>query len=332
MAHIVYVSRTDSAHDARWKGALASAGHEVSSCTSEALARFSQNRGESRPDLIVAGPLTDCLAVVEAEVAPVLGLCWGFDVLVEAQESHMLDRLERALPHLVGIHVDCQDLRVRISELGANPQSISVGAWGIDVDFFHPGLALNRVKEEVGWGSDHKVVYTSRTCQPLYGVDVVLKAFAEASDQDPSLRLAWAGDGPLKPSLRQLAVELGVDARIAELGILDPSRVRDWLRTSDLYVSASISDGSSVSLMEALGVGIPVAVTDIPSNGEWVTSQEVGSLFPVADHGALARVISHVTHVTDPSSIHKRRDLVLRQGDWARNAQIFLSSIEKALA
>ena len=47
-----------------------------------------------------------------------------------------------------------------------------------------------------------------------------------------------------------------------------------YYRAADLYISASHTDGSSVSLMEALACGTPAAVSDIPSNLEWITSEE----------------------------------------------------------
>ena len=45
---------------------------------------------------------------------------------------------------------------------------------------------------------------------------------------------------------------------------------------SDLYLSASHSDGSSVSLMEALASGLPVLVSDIPGNREWISEGKTG--------------------------------------------------------
>ena len=52
-------------------------------------------------------------------------------------------------------------------------------------------------------------------------------------------------------------------------------------------MSASLSDGSSVSLMEAMASGLPVLVSDIPGNREWVT-EENGWLFAVNDVTVIA--------------------------------------------
>ena len=61
-----------------------------------------------------------------------------------------------------------------------------------------------------------------------------------------------------------------------------------YYRSADLYLSASHSDGSSVSLMEALACGRPVLVSDIPGNREWLENSPAGWLFTDGDEDALA--------------------------------------------
>ena len=56
-----------------------------------------------------------------------------------------------------------------------------------------------------------------------------------------------------------------------------------YYQAADLYISASHSDGSSVSLMEALASGLPVLVSDIPGNVEWVEPGRQGWLFKDSD-------------------------------------------------
>jgi glycosyltransferase involved in cell wall biosynthesis len=58
-----------------------------------------------------------------------------------------------------------------------------------------------------------------------------------------------------------------------------------------VYISASHSDGTSISLLEAFATGTPVIVPDIPGNREWVTPGENGWLFPDGDVQALASTI-----------------------------------------
>jgi len=64
-----------------------------------------------------------------------------------------------------------------------------------------------------------------------------------------------------------------------------------YLYAADLYVSSSHSDGTSVSLLEAMAGGLSAVLTDVPSNLEWITNGENGEVVPRSDHDALARAI-----------------------------------------
>jgi glycosyltransferase involved in cell wall biosynthesis len=63
------------------------------------------------------------------------------------------------------------------------------------------------------------------------------------------------------------------------------------LAQSDIYVSTSPYDGTSVSLLEALASGAFPIVTDIPSNREWITDGDNGFLVPIDEAWILARKI-----------------------------------------
>jgi glycosyltransferase involved in cell wall biosynthesis len=55
----------------------------------------------------------------------------------------------------------------------------------------------------------------------------------------------------------------------------------DLLSQTDIYVSTSLYDGTSVSLLEAMGSGAFPIVTDIPSNREWISPGQNGFLVSV---------------------------------------------------
>ena len=70
--------------------------------------------------------------------------------------------------------------------------------------------------------------------------------------------------------------------------------MRKWqifLPGADIYVSTSLYDGTSVSLLEAMGSGAFPVVTDIPANREWITNGENGFLVPVDEEKYLANRI-----------------------------------------
>ena len=329
MGNIWYLSRTNGVHDRRWTALLRDDGHRVTELALDASVDMLRQLARlSPPDGIVAGPLTDALPIaVQAGVAPVLGICWGFDVLLEMDDDITRRRAEAALAGTSLVHVDCDDLRNRVVGLGVDPDRISVGAWGIDLSFYKPGPRDDGIRAAAGFGDSDVVVLTTRAWEPTYAVDILLDGFAQARTQDPRMRLTWAGRGSLDEALQARAEALGITSAVRRVGHLDDDDLLAWLRSADVYASAARADGSSLSLMEALACGLPCVVTDLASNREWVSDRAVGTLFRRDDAASLARALLNATsHTGSPT---RRREVVARRGDWRKNRKVFSAAVHR---
>jgi glycosyltransferase involved in cell wall biosynthesis len=225
--------------------------------------------------------------------------------------------------------VDCFDLCDRLAAMGVDRDHISIGAWGIDIEYFTPGMRDRALRAAAGFAEGDIVVITTRALEPMYGVDVLLDGFARARQQDPRLRLAWAGTGALDAILRARAESLGLTTEIHRIGHLDKPSLLAWLRSADVYASASRADGSSLSLMEALACGLPSVVTDLPSNREWVSGPDIGQVFQRDNAAAFARALLEAT--TRPGSPERRREIVMSRGDWRVNRKVFSGAVHRLL-
>ena len=129
------------------------------------------------------------------------------------------------------------------------------------------------------------------------------------------------GGGSLAPNLRRIFQRGGVQDFVAFPGQVGQGDLPAYYRGADLYVSASLSDGSSVSLMEALACGCPVTVSDIPSNREWVDEGVEGWFFPVEDERALAEaILAAVGSKTNLSRMAQAaRKRAAAKADWNQN-------------
>jgi len=165
---------------------------------------------------------------------------------------------------------------------------------GIDVAHFAPGRA-DALRGRWGVPPDDLVVGTVARLRAEKGLDLLLRAFAEAARRPPAgrARLVIVGDGPEEPALRALAAGLGIGARVVFAGPLDDAR--DGYRAFDLFALSSRTEQMPISLVEAMACGLPVASTDVgdvramvaPGNGPFlVASREPG---PLAD--ALAALL-----------------------------------------
>lgn len=106
------------------------------------------------------------------------------------------------------------------------------------------------------------------------------------------LRYTIAGEGPCRDSLLALIGQLGLEARVALTGTLSEVEVLQLLSRADAFVLPSSCDAWPVSVMEAMGSGLPVITTLVGATPEMINSGEDGFLIPQHDESALLETIA----------------------------------------
>ena len=171
---------------------------------------------------------------------------------------------------------------------------------------------------------------STRSWEPIYGIDVIARAFVIAARKRPQLRLTLLANGSQLVPIRQILLIGDVYDQVLFPGQVSYSDLPSYYRNADLYISASHSDGTSISLLEAFGCGTPAIVPDIPGNQEWITPGENGWLFSDGDAEALASAILNAMDQRQnlPEMGRKARLLAEARADWQKN----FTQLEKAYA
>lgn len=117
----------------------------------------------------------------------------------------------------------------------------------------------------------------------------LLRAIALAIRDVPDLQLKLVGDGPERPKLEGLTRELGITSCVEFLG--ERTDVPNLLAQAGFFVSSSLTEGISLTLLEAMAVGLPVVATSVGGNSEIVADGVTGQLVPPADPDSLAKAI-----------------------------------------
>jgi glycosyltransferase involved in cell wall biosynthesis len=151
----------------------------------------------------------------------------------------------------------------------------------VDTDVFHPASVSPR-------DGPTRLINVAHHVE-VKALDMLLRAFAAVAGQ-PTLELI--GEGPLTPTLKELAAELGVGERVDFRGLAEPAEIADRLRASDIFVLSSLSENMPLAVLEALCCGLPVAATDVGGVPEAVG--EDGVLAPSGDAEALAGAVEQV--------------------------------------
>lgn len=117
----------------------------------------------------------------------------------------------------------------------------------------------------------------------------LLRAMKIAVATVPELKLKLAGDGPEREKLEQLSRDLELSKHVEFLG--DCRDVPSLLAQAGFFVSSSLTEGISLTLLEAMAVGLPVIATRVGGNTEIVDAPRTGRLVPSANPEALAAAI-----------------------------------------
>ncbi|MFM2135892.1 MAG: hypothetical protein RL021_1292 [Bacteroidota bacterium] len=213
-----------------------------------------------RPDLVHLHQVNRlayfvCRAATRLRI-PVVTTAWGSDVLLVPQRNaiyrHLVvDVLRRSRK----VTADAQVMITAMQQLESS-----------DDKYIHLQYGIDPIEPV----SKQKIVYSNRLHRPLYNIDIILRDFAAFHATHPDWRLVVGGSGPDTVTLHQLAGELGISAFTDFTGWLDKEQNEKYYSCASIYVSIPSSDGTSVSLLEAMSAGCVPVVSDLPVTSEWI--------------------------------------------------------------
>ena len=285
-----------------------------------------------RPDVVFATYMSSNGTVAAlAWSGPLVVSGHGGDVLRQLGRLPGGPWLHRRLMRLQGaraetIHVVAEELAQSLEAYGIPRDRIAVIPLGVEVEHF--------ARTDFAAPADVPHIVCTRRQEPVYANDTIVDALAILRNCGHEWRCTFVGGGPLLDARRQQVRELHLEDRVTFTGQIPMPGVRELLQSAHVYVSASTTDGTSSSLLEAMLCGALPVVSHIPGNAPWIEEGRTGLTFPVGDAAALARALERA--ITDPAlraeAIDYNRALVQREGDLRLNMQCTLALVERAVA
>ena len=166
----------------------------------------------------------------------------------------------------------------------------------VNVDDFSPGTVgeVAELRRKYGLPSDSQIIIYVGRLSHEKGLPSLVRSFALAAGSVSGAMLILLGDGAMRGELEVLADGLGIGPRVRFAGRVDVAEVPDWLRTADLFSLVSPSEGFSCALAEAMAVGLPSVVTDIPANAQLVETEVHGIRAPFGDDQAIGAAMIRI--------------------------------------
>jgi len=168
------------------------------------------------------------------------------------------------------------------TEVGIPAEKISVIINGIDVERFRIA------RSPLSVGVTLRIGIIARLA-PVKDIATLVRAMAIVHQYNPHLLLSIVGDGPERDFLESLVNELKLSPVVAFHGFRRD--IPEVLRDIDIFTLCSLSEGTSITLLEAMASGKPVVVTNVGGNPAIIEEGVNGFLVSAGDPDSLAQAL-----------------------------------------
>lgn len=277
---------------------------------------------DPKDTVIISGPIEKVSINIGLEEFSHYLLSFGYDI-----QNH-LDELKPFMKGLSsnksgGFIVDNAINSAILKDIGIPEESVFQIPWGVKTNW------LEEFKENT-YKKDSFAFISPRSHEQIYRIDTVLTLFEKFYRKNSENILYLLGDGSLNKEILKLVSESQFATNVKFLGRVTEDRYHQLLLDSDFYLSASEVDGSSVSLLQAMGLGVIPIVSDIPANDQWVRRCNTGFIFDRTD---LATVVEQVWAKLKsgglPELSTNARTLILRDACWEKNFQNLIGFLKE---
>lgn len=193
---------------------------------------------------------------------PIVTTAWGSDVLLMPRKNRFFHFLvKKTIERSTIVTADALEMINSMQKMVSSKAKYELIQYGID-----PISALEK----------EKTIYSNRLHEPLYRIEQIIRHFHEFKLLNPDWILKIGAEGSETENLKSLARDLGIENKVQFLGWLDHEKNKKEYARASIYISIPESDGTSVSLLEAMSAGCIPVVSDLPSNREWIQDGKNG--------------------------------------------------------
>jgi glycosyltransferase involved in cell wall biosynthesis len=276
------------------------------------------------PDILHVHYITDNgLLGVMSRFHPLVLSAWGSDILIDPKRNLLIKKLIKyILSRADLVTCDSEMLKRGILDLGVNDSKIRIIYHGVDTEQFSPLTKTDGLKSRLGVAAAPTIICI-RSLSPVYNVEMFIRAIPLILKEVPEAKFIIGGAGYQKDYLIGLADSLKVSDAVRFIGWVEHDELPAYLASSDVYVSTSISDSTSLSLQEAMACKLAPVVTDLPANREWITDGENGYIVPINDYVTLA---SKVVYLLTNREMREKfgnsgRKLIMEKAQYAKEME-----------
>ena len=285
----------------------------------------------SEDSVVVSGPLDTVSAHLAGDGFSHIGISFATDVMVgAAKDERELARLRHAVALLGAVVTDNYATENALIGVGADPDNILRIPWGPDSSP-EPG---SMTRSESGWPENRAIVLYPRSLEPHYNPEVFVDALSQLVPKVPNVLAVFVESGSLVSDTKERIASAGLSENSQFEPLREPEVFRRMMSLADVVVVTPRTDGTSVTVMDAMAQGIPVVSSLTAGSAEWAMDGITGWTFPVGNADALAAAIERALtasseHTTLMTTQAKR--LMEEKAGWESSSQRLAGLIHRFL-
>ena len=196
-----------------------------------------------------------------------------------------LKRFWKKLPHIKSaseIIALTPEMGTQIErELGRKPAIIPNG---LDLDTFYPSFEKKKY-------SNNPTIITLSRIDDKKGLEYAIQSMPKIQEHYPNTILKIVGDGDYRVVLEKLVEEMGLEKSVEFTGLIPNTDVPNYLRDADLFLIPSLTEGFSLTALEAIACGLPLISTPVGVVPEIIGEWNNGIIVPFKSPDAIADAV-----------------------------------------
>ena len=248
---------------------------------------------------------------------PIVVFSMGYDL----NEIEISQQIRETLWHCCGIVVDCYLHYELMVELGIPESKLLLIPYGCDHQFF----AKNSPNI-----SELLTIILNRGDSLKHGNHLAIEALESLKSLDFNFVATLIGDHFLNDHYENLLKGLKKSGHVKTIKSVDQEELLKYMGENWVYLSGSLSDGTSVSLLEAMSAGLIPVVSDWKTNLEWVADDYNGLVYENGSSESLTLALIRLTTLTENEKIlmvARNARIISKRADWDANSKSLLEFI-----
>jgi glycosyltransferase involved in cell wall biosynthesis len=280
------------------------------------------------PSVVISGPLDTVTSQLAGGDYRHVGISWATDVMATSAASlGALRTLRSSVATLDLVVVDNYSAENALISLGISPEAICRIPWGPE-----SGTSQESTRSELGVPEGAFVLVYPRSHESHYQPEVFVEALAGVVASRPDVIAVMVESGSLVEATKRDIEARGLGAHVVWQPLRSPQEFGAVMALADVVVVTTRTDGTSVTVMDAMHRGVAVVSSLTNGSAEWVLDGVTGWTFPVGNSVALSEALLRMVALGPEEraeiTANARRLVDVRAG-WARSVETLSARIQK---